>query len=84
MHGLEDKVTALQTVADELGYTLPQCAFVGNDVNDAPCLRVVGLPIVVQDAHADVLPLARYRTATRGGYGAVREVCDWFVRNLAE
>jgi 3-deoxy-D-manno-octulosonate 8-phosphate phosphatase KdsC-like HAD superfamily phosphatase len=33
--------------------------YVGNDVNDATCLQLVGCPIVVADAHPDVLSLAR-------------------------
>lgn len=82
VHGLEDKLGSLVSLAGEMGIELSECAFVGNDVNDAACLRAVGLPIVVQDAHPDVLGLARFKTETRGGYGAVREVCDWFAHTL--
>lgn len=82
VHGLDDKLGTLAAIASELGIELSQCAFVGNDVNDAACLRAVGLPIVVQDAHSDVLALAKFKTDTRGGYGAVREVCDWFAQTL--
>ena len=66
----------------EAGLSLAQSAFVGNDENDAGCLRQVALPIVVRDAHPSVTPLARYQTEARGGYGAVREVCDLFERVL--
>jgi 3-deoxy-D-manno-octulosonate 8-phosphate phosphatase (KDO 8-P phosphatase) len=78
----EDKRTALEGVAREMGITLEQVAFVGNDINDLPCLTCVGLPIVVQDAHPDVLPYAKYRTQMFGGQGAVREICDMFERIL--
>jgi 3-deoxy-D-manno-octulosonate 8-phosphate phosphatase KdsC-like HAD superfamily phosphatase len=47
-----------------------------------PCLTHVGLPIVVQDAHPDVVPYASYQTRIPGGYGAVREVCDLFEKVL--
>ena len=47
-----------------------------------PCLDCVGLPIVVQDAHPDVIPYARYQTQARGGHGAVREICDLFEQAL--
>lgn len=76
MQGCDDKLATLQTLARELGITLDRVAFVGNDVNDLACLNAVGLPIVVHDAHADVVAAAHYRTATPGGRGAVREVCD--------
>jgi len=77
-HGLSDKLGVLERLARDAGVELADAAFVGNDINDAPCLRRVGLPIVVSDAHPDVLELAKLRTRTPGGQGAVREVCDLF------
>ncbi|HEY9786015.1 MAG TPA: HAD hydrolase family protein [Candidatus Obscuribacterales bacterium] len=83
LHGVDDKLRALKEIAAEFRIELDQIAFVGNDVNDLACLEAVGLPIVVADAHEDVLPLALLRTTKRGGYGAVREVCDLFARAFA-
>lgn len=76
IQGCDDKRSALENVIAELGVSMAETAFVGNDVNDLECLKVAGLPIVVADAHQDVLPYAAFRTETRGGYGAVREICD--------
>ena len=81
--GLLDKGAALEELATELCVPLDEVAYVGNDVNDAGCLRIAGFPIVVHDAHPDVLPVARYRTARAGGFGAVREVCDWITASIA-
>jgi 3-deoxy-D-manno-octulosonate 8-phosphate phosphatase (KDO 8-P phosphatase) len=83
VQGVEDKLAALETIVRELGLSLAQVAFVGNDINDLPCLSSVSFPIVVQDAHPDVIPHARYQTRARGGHGAVREICDLFERVLA-
>ena len=77
--GLTDKVDALEHIAAELGIDVAEVAYVGNDINDAACLRLVGTPIVVADAHPEVMSLARYRTRAQGGLGAVREVCDWLA-----
>ena len=74
--GLADKLGALETVLSEANLGLADAAYVGNDINDVRCLQAVGLPIVVEDAHPDVLRYAAYRTRARGGRGAVREVCD--------
>jgi 3-deoxy-D-manno-octulosonate 8-phosphate phosphatase (KDO 8-P phosphatase) len=79
-HGLPDKLIVLERLASEAGIELDSVAYMGNDINDAACLERVGLPIVVQDAHEDVVGLAKFQTATRGGRGAVREVCDLFER----
>jgi YrbI family 3-deoxy-D-manno-octulosonate 8-phosphate phosphatase len=80
----EDKRKTLESLAQEMGISLAEITFVGNDINDRLCLTCVGLPIVVQDAHRDVRSLARYRTKASGGHGAVREVCDLFEQALAK
>lgn len=77
-----DKRAELEKITQKLGISLSEVAFVGNDINDEACLACVGMPIVVQDAHPDVLSLARYRTQKPGGNGAVREICDLFARTL--
>jgi YrbI family 3-deoxy-D-manno-octulosonate 8-phosphate phosphatase len=73
-----DKRAVLEEFAGKMDITLDEVAFVGNDVNDLACLTCVALPIVVRDAHPDVIAAARYRTKNPGGCGAVREVCDLF------
>ena len=77
-HGCENKLAVLIEILKERNIPLEQAAYIGNDINDIPCLEKVGFPIVVQDAHPDVLKYARYRTTRAGGNGAVREICDLF------
>lgn len=79
----QDKRTALEELIKELDITLAEVAFVGNDINDLPILRCVGLPVIVRNAHQDIIPYARYQTGNPGGQGAVREVCDLFEQALA-
>ena len=76
---LPDKRQALLLLADELNIPLERVMYVGNDINDLGCLQAVGVPVVVKDAHPDVLFAAKYQTALPGGFGAVREVCDWLA-----
>ena len=76
----QDKRAVLEEMAHDQGIRLSEVAFVGNDINDLPCLECVALPIVVQDAHPDVVSTALYQTKNRGGHGAVREVCDLFEK----
>ena len=79
VQGCDDKLAAVRALAAELGVSLDEVAFVGNDINDLQCLQAVGLPIVVRDAHPDVVDAAVYRTTAVGGRGAVREVSDAIV-----
>ena len=77
-----DKRGALDAFIREFGISLAEVAFVGNDINDLPCLDCVGLLMVVQNAHADIVSYALYQTKNPGGYGAVREICDMFEHAL--
>jgi YrbI family 3-deoxy-D-manno-octulosonate 8-phosphate phosphatase len=76
INGVAEKALTLKEWAAENRLALSQMAYVGNDINDVPAFKSVGLPIAVADAHPEVFPHVMYRTAARGGYGAVREVCD--------
>jgi YrbI family 3-deoxy-D-manno-octulosonate 8-phosphate phosphatase len=80
----EDKLRTLENITREYGISLDEVAFVGNDINDQQCLNYVGLPIIVNDAHQDVVAIALYQTRNSGGHGAVREVCDLFEKTLAK
>lgn len=84
IHGCEDKLATLKEVAAGHNLDLTQVAFVGNDINDLDCLKSVGFPIVVRDAHPSVVPYAYYHTQIGGGRGAVREICDLFEQVLAD
>ncbi len=82
VQGVEDKLAVLQERTGELGVTLEDTAYVGNDINDADCLRVVGIPVVPADAWPEVKPLALWVLSRAGGAGCVREFCDavWEAR----
>lgn len=77
--GVDDKARAVLELCRDKGVDPRDAAFVGNDINDIPAFRVVGVPIAVADAYPEVLPHAPHRTTRPGGLGAVREVCDWIV-----
>lgn len=80
VHGVADKLAALEERRGDV--PLEDVAYVGNDINDASCLRAVGLPVVPADAWPEVMPLARWVLTRRGGDGCVREFCDrvWEAR----
>lgn len=77
--GVDDKAAAILRLCETMGVSPERTMFVGNDINDIPAFRSVGVPIAVADAHPDVIPHVLFMTRTPGGYGAVREVCDQIV-----
>ncbi len=74
--GIEDKAATIVETCRELGIASEQTMFVGNDINDIPAFKSVGMPVAVADAYPEVYPHVIYRTEKPGGFGAVREVCD--------
>lgn len=76
---LDDKLAVLKVLATERGLEPHQVAYVGNDVNDVPPLGWVGVPIAVGDARSEARAVARWTTTRPGGFGAVREVCEWLI-----
>jgi YrbI family 3-deoxy-D-manno-octulosonate 8-phosphate phosphatase len=79
----QNKHQMLEKMVRERNISFSEVAFVGNDINDLAVLNAVGFPIVVQNAHHDVVSCARYQTKIPGGYGAVREVCDLIDKTFA-
>jgi 3-deoxy-D-manno-octulosonate 8-phosphate phosphatase (KDO 8-P phosphatase) len=74
--GQKHKLSAYESLREELQLLPEQIAHVGDDLIDLPLLRRVGLAVAVADAHPAILPFVHWRTAKPGGAGAAREVCD--------
>mgnify|MGYP005832476315 CR=1 FL=1 len=74
--GIDNKETFLESYCRDSGIPLQQVAYVGNDINDIECMKLVGLPIAVADAHPEVRKTARLVLNAAGGKGAVRELCE--------
>jgi YrbI family 3-deoxy-D-manno-octulosonate 8-phosphate phosphatase len=79
-HGVNEKETILQSIVTQCKVDFSQVAFVGNDLNDLSCLRLVGLPVAVGDAYPQVKKIARLVLKRKGGAGAVREFCELLVK----
>ena len=77
--GCKDKVAAMDRLAAELGFSVSQCAYVGDDLPDLPLLEHVGFSVAVANAVPLLLQQCDYVTKKPGGFGAVREVCDLVV-----
>jgi N-acylneuraminate cytidylyltransferase len=80
----DDKLPVLERIAAENSALMTEVIYVGNDVNDISCLRAVGCGLAVPDAHPYALQAATAILRSRGGHGAVREICDLILRRLAD
>jgi YrbI family 3-deoxy-D-manno-octulosonate 8-phosphate phosphatase len=76
----DHKETVLRSEVAKMGILLENVAYMGNDINDLECLKIVGLPVCVADAYPEVRAVSFFITAAKGGQGAVREFCDTVAR----
>ncbi|MGB5245825.1 MAG: HAD hydrolase family protein [Woeseia sp.] len=74
--GCKDKVAVFDTLIKELHIDATACLYTGDDMPDLPLLRRVGVAVAVANAHPDIKAVCHMTTEWRGGFGAVREVCD--------
>ncbi len=75
--GCQDKLDYMQRLCKKLGISMNEVAYIGDDVNDVPLLRVAGRAACPSDAHRCVRELPGIiRLQTGGGHGAVREFID--------
>lgn len=74
--GRDDKLAVLQKLLQQFKLAWNQVACVGDDLVDLPLFESAGLAVAVADAQPEVRARAHHVTRTRGGEGAVREVCD--------
>ena len=81
--GVMNKAELLGRIASNLGVSLSEVAYIGDDLNDLPCMEAiankggtVGCPA---DACREVLDVADYVSKRLGGQGAVREFIEYLV-----
>lgn len=74
--GVKDKVAQAEALCSELGITLQEVAFIGDDLNDLPLLRRVGFSASPSNTPEYVKRHVQYVTLAHGGYGAFREFVE--------
>jgi 3-deoxy-D-manno-octulosonate 8-phosphate phosphatase (KDO 8-P phosphatase) len=77
--GVRHKPEVLEQLREKYGIEPSQAAFVGDDIQDVPIMRLVGVPIAVQNAIPEVKESSVYVTKAPGGHGAIREVAEWLL-----
>ena len=71
------KLAAAQEICAQLGISLQEVCFVGDDINDVELLSAVGLACCPPNARPEVLAIPNIRVLqTPGGQGAIREITD--------
>ncbi|MCZ7399977.1 MAG: HAD hydrolase family protein [Candidatus Methanoperedens sp.] len=80
--GVENKLTVLEELKDKYGLVYSEIAYIGDDVNDIPVLKMVGVSFCPNNAVDDVKKICIFISEKEGGKGVVREFYDLWRRKL--
>lgn len=83
VQGCREKLPVLEQMLTSLDIRPEHCAYVGDDIPDSHAMQFVGLAIAVANAVPEIKAIAARTTERSGGYGAVREICDWLLAERA-
>lgn len=72
----KNKTATFDELLQKLELDEAESLYAGDDVPDLPLLRRAGVSVAVANAHGSVHAECDISTEARGGYGAVREICD--------
>ncbi len=76
VHGILDKVAAAKQMAKDWGLDLEEVCYIGDDVNDLPLMRVVGLSACPSDAQPQVLKEVGLVVPAKRGEHVIRKLLD--------
>lgn len=80
--GALDKLGPFEEILARTGLDASHVAFMGDDVIDLPIIRRVGFAAAPCDAVDEVLEAVHFTARNRGGWGAVRELCDLILKGM--
>ncbi len=80
VEGCKNKIAALKDIMIEYNLQPYEIAYMGDDLPDICCLKIVGLPSCPNDAVEEVQKYADFISSKNGGRGAVRELCDIILK----
>ena len=78
--GVTDKKALCRGIIRDRGLEKEEICSIGDDLPDLPMLMEAGTRISVSDAVEEVRQVSTFITKNKGGYGAVREACEWILK----
>lgn len=70
------KLPTLRKMLEAAGLKPENCAYMGDDLPDLPCLRTVGFAATPRDGSSELAPYIHWRAPHEGGRGAVRDLAE--------
>jgi 3-deoxy-D-manno-octulosonate 8-phosphate phosphatase (KDO 8-P phosphatase) len=78
------KLPGFQAILTKHGIKPADAAFIGDDLPDMPIMRIVGLPVAVANAVAEIRAVSNFDLKCSGGRGAIREFAELLLKSRGE
>ena len=82
--GVSNKVELLNTFLSEQNGVLSEVAYIGDDLNDLPCMNLIkdngGILGAPSNARNEIKEIATFTSNSKGGEGAVRDFIEWLIK----
>ena len=75
-----DKVQAMGEFFKDYDINPENVIYMGDDIPDLECMRMVGIPVCPADAAMEVIEASRYVSEYDGGRGAARDILEQVLR----
>lgn len=75
-----DKVQAMGEFFKDYNINPENVIYMGDDIPDLECMRMVGIPVCPADAAMEVIEASRYVSEYDGGRGAARDILEQVLR----
>lgn len=79
--GIQNKEKKLKDICKMLNIMPLNVAYIGDDVNDVPIMKLVGISASPNDGVYEVKKIVNYICKNKGGDGAFREFADLIIKN---
>ena len=74
--GIQDKLSVATSICNQLGISLSEVAYIGDDLGDVALLKAVGFSAAPANAPEYIRKLVHFTTQKSGGDGAFREFVE--------
>jgi|SRR6185437_6285668 len=77
----DGKLAAFEKFIIDRETDIHEIMYMGDDINDLPCLKAAGIAVCPQDAVPEVKAVCHYVAQAKGGEGCVREVIELVMKS---
>lgn len=79
IQGSKNKIEDMKDILSKLSISLEDTVYIGYDLNDLECMKMVGISACPNDAVDEIKKICKYIAKKNAGSGAVREIVEWVM-----